>query len=222
MTVSPIDVVVLASGRGSNLRALSDAIDGGRCHARIAAVVSDRASAPALELAAGRGLATELVPFRGRAERPRWDVELLETVRKHDPALVVLAGFMRIVGTPLIQYYARHIINVHPSLLPAFPGAHACAEAVERGVRISGCTVHVVDERVDAGPIIAQAAVPVHPQDDAESLHDRIRPREHRLLPDVIDRIATGDLSLSPLRLDGPVSIPDEALVSPSFLEREP
>lgn len=194
----PLSLVVLASGRGSNLRALSEAIDAGRCHARIVAVVSDRSGAPALEYARQRGVITELVLPKDHPDRDAWDAALADAIARHTPDLVVLAGFMRIVGRAVLARFGGRIINVHPALLPSFPGLDAPAQAIDAGVRISGCTVHLVDAGVDTGPILAQAAVPVLPGDDAASLHARIQPAEHRLLPAVVDWIATGVLELEP------------------------
>lgn len=193
-----LSLVVLASGRGSNLRALSEAIDAGRCRARIVAVVSDRAAAPALEHARERGVTTEVVAPKNYADRAEWDAALADAIARHSPDLVVLAGFMRIVGVAVLARFGGRIINVHPALLPSFPGLDAPAQAVAAGVRITGCTVHLVDAGVDTGPILAQAAVPVLPDDDAASLHARIQPAEHRLLPAVVDWIATGALVLDP------------------------
>lgn len=185
-------IVVLASGRGSNLKAIAAAIDAGRCDAEIAAVVSDRASAEALVFATGRGIPTTVVRPKDFADRDAWDQALAAAVAVHAPELVVLAGFMRIVGAAMLRSFPFRIVNVHPALLPAFPGTDGPAQAVAKGVRISGCTVHLVDAGVDTGPILAQGAVPVLPADDAASLHQRIQVVEHRLLPAVIHAIARG------------------------------
>ena len=194
----PLALVVLASGRGSNLRALDAAIDAGRCRARIAAVVGDRPSAPALEHARERGVPTAIVAPKAYPDRDAWDAALADAIAQHAPDLVVLAGFMRIVGARVLARFGGRILNVHPALLPAFPGLDAPAQALAAGVRITGCTVHLVDAGVDTGPILAQAAVPVLPCDDAARLHARIQPAEHRLLPAVVDWIATGALVLDP------------------------
>ncbi|MCB9621381.1 MAG: phosphoribosylglycinamide formyltransferase [Sandaracinus sp.] len=191
-------LVVLVSGRGSNLAALWKAIDEGRCSAEVVAVVADR-DAPALEQASSRGVATAIVPLRRGDDREAWNVALKECVEAHRPDLVVLAGFMRVLGGAFVQRYRSRIVNVHPALLPSFPGAHGPADAIAAGVRLSGCTVHLVDEGVDTGPILAQAAVRVLPGDDAASLHARIQRAEHALLPAVVHAVATGALEL-----DGP------------------
>ncbi|HEY8427254.1 MAG TPA: phosphoribosylglycinamide formyltransferase, partial [Sandaracinaceae bacterium] len=189
-----LDVVVLVSGRGSNLRALLEAIEAGRCRARVAAVISDREKAPALELARERSIRTVVVKPKDHPDRAAWDRALASAIAAYSPGLVVLAGFMRIVGAAVLERFGGRIINVHPALLPSFPGLDAPAQALAAGVRVTGCTVHLVDAGVDTGPILAQAAVPVLPGDDAERLHARIQPAEHRLLPAVVDWIATGAL----------------------------
>ncbi len=189
-------LVVLASGRGSNLRSIAEAIDRGACAAEIVAVVSDKADAAALAFAAERGIATAVVAPKAFADRPAWDAALAETVGSFGPDLVVLAGFMRIVGASMIARFTSRIVNVHPALLPSFPGAHGARDAIAKGVRISGCTVHVVDAGVDTGPILAQAAVPVLPTDDEATLQARIQRCEHRLFPLVIDAIARGGIVL--------------------------
>jgi phosphoribosylglycinamide formyltransferase-1 len=206
----PLKLAVLVSGRGSNLRALLDAIDAGRCAARVT-VLSDRAAAPALELARERGIASELIASKSYPDRASWDKALAERLRAHTPELVVLAGFMKLLGSATLESFPGRIVNVHPALLPAFPGVDGPAQAVRARVAISGCTVHVVDAGVDSGPILAQAAVPVLASDDAASLHARIQRAEHALFPAVVHAIATGTLLLDgPLpRYLGPTA-PDE------------
>ncbi|MGB5812200.1 MAG: phosphoribosylglycinamide formyltransferase [Polyangiales bacterium] len=196
-----MDTVVLVSGRGSNLRAICDAIDAGRCDARIVGVVSDRRNAAALEFASACGIPTRVVPLKKGDDRGQWNVALANAVIELAPRLVVLAGFMRILGAPLLSAFRGRIINVHPALLPAFPGHDGPGDAIAGGVRISGCTVHIVDDGVDTGPIIAQAAVPVLVDDTAETLHARIQVQEHQLLPSVIAKIVRGEIELDPLRL---------------------
>jgi phosphoribosylglycinamide formyltransferase 1 len=194
----PLELAVLASGHGSNLRALMAAIQSGSCHANIRCVLSDRASAAALDHARAHGLQTELVEPRAHPDRASWDAALAERVATYTPGLVVLAGFMRLVGPRMLEAFPRRIVNVHPALLPAFPGLDAPAQALRAGVQVSGCTVHLVDAGVDTGPILAQAAVPVHGDDDATSLHARIQRVEHALLPAVVHAVATGALLLDP------------------------
>jgi phosphoribosylglycinamide formyltransferase-1 len=210
-----MDIVILVSGRGSNLKAICSAIDAGECDANIVGVVSDRKKAAALEFADARGIPTRVVSLRKGDDRDRWNDALAETVVSLKPDLVVLAGFMRVLGTPLLERFPGAIINVHPALLPAFPGHSGPQDALDAGVRISGCTVHIVDAGVDTGPIIAQAAVPVVDGDSAESLHTRIQVQEHRLLPAVIHQIAIGAITLDPLRVRRPVADLSRSLTVP-------
>ena len=210
-----MDTVVLVSGRGSNLRAICAAIDAGTCEANIIAVVSDRKNAAALQFAEERGIATRVVPLRKGDDRGLWNETLASEVARHEPDLIVLAGFMRLLGPPLLERFPGRIINVHPALLPSFPGHSGPQDALDGGVKISGCTVHVVDSGVDTGPIIAQAAVPVLAGDDAASLHARIQVQEHRLLPRVIHQIAIGAIALDPLRVNAPDGDGTRSLTAP-------
>jgi len=208
-------LAVLVSGGGSNLRAIAAAIDRGACAATIALVVSDRDSAPALAFAAERGIPTAVVRPKEQADRAAWDAALAARVAECAPDLVVLAGFMRIVGASMLARFAHRIVNVHPALLPSFPGTDGPAQAIAKGVRIAGCTVHLVDAGVDTGPILAQAAVPVLPGDDAHALHARIQVQEHRLLPRVIDAIARGAIELGERPVFRGAFAEDAALVLP-------
>lgn len=196
--MTPLPIAVLISGQGSNLGAILAAIDAGRCNARVRAVISDRDSAAGLESARARGIATAVVRLKDFGSREQWDAALAAAVAEYAPGLVVLAGFMKLVGPAFITRFRSAVINVHPSLLPLFPGTDGPAQALRAGVRVSGCTVHLVDSGVDTGPIIAQAAVPVLASDDADALHHRIQRAEHRLLPAVIDNIARGAIELAP------------------------
>jgi phosphoribosylglycinamide formyltransferase-1 len=214
-----VRLVVLVSGRGSNLRAIAEAIDAGRCDATIVAVVSDKPEAAALDFARERGVTAIAVPFQKGDDRSLWNVALVQAVAAHTPDYVVLAGFMRILGTAFIDEFASRIVNVHPSLLPAFPGHDGPAQAIRAGVRITGCTVHLVDFGVDTGTILAQAAVPVLPSDDVASLHARIQRVEHALLPAVIHALATRDISAAnhePVELRCTIE-ERPALIVPSF-----
>ena len=184
-------IVVLASGAGSNLQALLDA---GLVAGRVVAVVTDRDGVGALERADRARLPTRIVRPADHADRAAWDAELLDTVTGLTPDLVVLAGFMRILAPAFGATVPT--MNVHPSLLPAFPGAHAVEEALDWGVRLSGCTVHLVDELVDHGPILAQEAVPVEPDDTPVTLHARIQTVEHRLLPACVAAWCEGRVSI--------------------------
>ncbi|UCF48314.1 MAG: phosphoribosylglycinamide formyltransferase [Myxococcales bacterium] len=210
-----MDVVVLVSGRGSNLKAICNAIDAGTCEANIVGVVSDRRKAAALAFAEERAVPTRVVPLRKGDDRDLWNESLTKEVAALNPDLIVLAGFMRVLGPPLLERFPGRIINVHPALLPSFAGHNGPQEALDGGVRISGCTVHVVDGGVDTGPIIAQAAVPVLADDTADALHARIQIQEHRLLPGVIHQIAIGAITLNPLSVNTPVADSTQSLTVP-------
>jgi phosphoribosylglycinamide formyltransferase-1 len=180
-------LVVLASGSGTNLQALLDAPDLG---GDVVGVVSDRPGARALERAAARGAQTATVPLDG--DRVAWEATLTDRVAALRPDLVVLAGFMRVLSGAFVHRWP--VVNIHPSLLPAFPGANAVEDALAWGVKVTGVTVHFVDELVDHGPIVAQEAVAVHPGDTAASLHVRLQKVEHQLLPDVVRDWCAGRL----------------------------
>jgi phosphoribosylglycinamide formyltransferase 1 len=186
---------VLVSGAGTNLQALLDAQTRGElAPAQIAVVVSNRREAPALARAAAAGVPAEVVEHTGLA-RAEFEDRLLDTLARHAVEAVVLAGFMRVLTARFIDRFPQRIVNTHPSLLPAFPGADATAQAIAHGVKLSGVTVHFVDASVDGGPIIAQVAVPIADGDDARTLHERIQREEHRVLPIVVQRLAAGQLS---------------------------
>lgn len=184
-------VVVLVSGSGSNLQALLDAPAVGPL---VRLVVSDRPGAGGLARGRSAGVPTECVDLAAHPDRARWEARLRDVVATARPGLVVLAGFMRVLSPAFVERWP--VVNVHPSLLPAFPGAHAVADALAHGVRVTGVTVHFVDEQVDHGPIIAQQAVAVRPDDTVASLHARIRAVEHRLLPRCVELFAAGRLSV--------------------------
>ncbi|PRY13386.1 phosphoribosylglycinamide formyltransferase [Kineococcus rhizosphaerae] len=183
----PARVVVLASGSGSTLQALLDAHDDSW---RIVAVGSDKPGVKALDRAASAGVETFTVSPADFADRPAWDAALAAEVAGHEPDLVVLAGFMRILGAPMVEAFGGRMVNTHPALLPSFPGAHGVRDALAHGVKITGCTVHLVDAGVDTGPILDQAAVRVLDDDDETSLHERIKTQERELLTRVVGRLA--------------------------------
>jgi phosphoribosylglycinamide formyltransferase 1 len=183
---------VLGSGKGSNFRAIADAISHGELDAEVRVVISDVEDAGILALARERGIRAEFVSpgrFKTKLE-PEAEQRLVDLLKNAGVDLVVLAGYMRMIKAPLLEAFPRRIINIHPSLLPAFPGLEAWKQAVEARVAKSGCTVHYVDAGMDSGEIIAQAEVPVLPGDTAESLHARIQIEEHKLYPAVIARLA--------------------------------
>ncbi|HTS22036.1 MAG TPA: phosphoribosylglycinamide formyltransferase [Casimicrobiaceae bacterium] len=175
-------VVILISGRGSNMAAILAAARAGRIPAKIAAVISNRPSAPGLAIAGEHGVATTVVDHTAFADRPGFERELAAAIDAHAPDLVVLAGFMRVLGAAFVGCYAGRLLNVHPSLLPAYPGLHTHRRALADGVKVHGCTVHFVTHDVDHGPIVAQAAVAVREDDDEASLAARVLTAEHRIL----------------------------------------
>ncbi len=187
-------IVVLASGGGSNLAALLAAHDDPAFGARVVGVLSDKPGAGALELARAAGVPVAVVTPADFEDRAAWNRGLAEAVAVFQPGLVVLAGFMRVLAPSFVSSFAGRIVNTHPALLPSFPGAHGVRDALAYGVRVSGCTVHVVDEGVDTGPILAQAAVPVDDGDDEASLHERIKVAERVLLVETVGRIARSGL----------------------------
>jgi phosphoribosylglycinamide formyltransferase-1 len=182
-------LVVLVSGAGTNLAALLAAHDEDGYPARVVGVVADRASAGGLELARAAGVPTAVVAPGDFADRGAWDAALAEAIGVFRPDLVVSAGFMRILGAPVLRRWDGQVVNTHPALLPAFPGAHAVRDALAYGAKVTGSTLHVVDAGVDTGPVIAQVAVRVEPGDDEATLHERIKVAERRLLVDWVGRI---------------------------------
>jgi phosphoribosylglycinamide formyltransferase-1 len=183
-------LVVLASGGGSNLAALLAAHDDDAYGARVVAVVSDKPGVGALDLAREAGVASVVVAPGDFADRAAWNEGLAEAVQVFRPDVVVLAGFMRILAPSFLGRFPGRVVNTHPALLPSFPGAHGVRDALAYGVRVTGCTVHVVDDGVDTGPIIAQATVPVLADDDETSLHERIKVAERSLLVETVGRVA--------------------------------
>ncbi len=187
-------LVVLVSGAGSNLRALLDAHADAAYPAHVVGVVADRASAGGLDVARGAGVPTAVVAPGDFADRAAWDAALAAAIGVFSPDLVVSAGFMRILGAATLDRWKDRVVNTHPALLPAFPGAHAVRDALAFGARVTGCTLHVVDAGVDTGPVIAQAAVAVEADDDETTLHERIKVAERALLVDWVGRIARDGL----------------------------
>lgn len=182
---------LLISGRGSNMMAIVAAARAGAIHSDIALVLSNRPQAPGLEWARAQGLRTCALPSTGR-DREEYDRELVATLREAGVELVCLAGYMRMLSGYFVNEFRGRILNIHPSLLPAFPGLDAQQQALDYGVKFSGCTVHFVDETLDGGPVILQAVVPVLSGDDAAALSARILEQEHRIYPEAIGLIASG------------------------------
>ena len=196
-----LKLAVLASGRGSNLQAIIDAIENGKLNAALAVVISNKPEAAALARARKHGAPAVFLDPKATPDREAYDAAILEHLRKHDVGLVALAGYMRIVTRVLIDAYPNRIMNIHPSLLPAFPGLKAQQQALDWGVKVSGCTVHFVEEGVDTGPIIRQATVPVLEGDTAESLETRILVEEHRIYTEAIRLFADGHLTVDGRRV---------------------
>jgi phosphoribosylglycinamide formyltransferase-1 len=183
---------ILISGRGSNFLAIADAIDAGTIpNARIAVVVSNVPDAPGLDAARQRGLAAAALDSRGR-KRAEHDADVIAALRSHQVELVCLAGYMRLLSPDFVRAFPHRILNIHPSLLPAFPGLDAQQQAFDYGVQVAGCTVHFVDEELDHGVIVLQRAIPVLPTDDAHSLASRILNEEHQAYPEAIARVLSG------------------------------
>jgi phosphoribosylglycinamide formyltransferase 1 len=190
---APARLVVLASGTGSLLASLMDAAVGDY-PARVVAVGVDR-DCPAVDIAAAASLPTFRVRLADYPDRAAWDAALTEATAAHSPDLVVSAGFMKILGPQFLSQFEGRTLNTHPALLPAFPGAHGVADALAHGVKVTGCTVHLVDAGTDTGPILAQQAVALLDDDDEQTLHERIKVIERQLLVDVIAAVATGGVT---------------------------
>jgi phosphoribosylglycinamide formyltransferase-1 len=186
---------ILLSGRGSNFEAIANAVALGEIRAEIAVVIANRPEARGLEIARQSGLNAVSIPSKG-LDREIYDRMLLEELHKQRVDVVLLAGFMRLLSASFIRQFPNRILNIHPSLLPAFPGLDAQHQALEHGVKITGCTVHFVDEYLDAGPIIVQAAVPVFDHDTVESLSARVLEEEHRIYPEAIRIVLGGSYTI--------------------------
>lgn len=199
--MAKLRVGILISGRGSNMAALIAAAKAADFPAEIACVISNVADVPGLGIARNEGVRARVVSHRGHPDRETFDRLLSSALEEHGVELVALAGFMRIFSSWFPTRWAERVINIHPSLLPCFKGLHVQQQAIDAGVRLSGCTVHFVTPDLDAGPIIAQAAVPVLPGDDAEALAARILRQEHRLYPQVVRWFGDGRISLTGRRV---------------------
>jgi len=190
-------IAVMASGRGSNLQAILAATSAGACPVEISLVISDRAEAGALDIARQAGVPhVHCLNPKNYSSRAAFDAACAELIDQHGCHWVVLAGYMRILSSSFVHRFHRRIINIHPSLLPSFPGAKAVEDALEHGVKVSGCTVHLVDEVLDGGPILAQSAVAVLDHDTRDSLHARIQQEEHKLYTETLRRIVQNGFSV--------------------------
>jgi phosphoribosylglycinamide formyltransferase-1 len=188
---------VLLSGRGSNFQAIADRVAGGQIPAEIAVVIGNRPEAAGLDAARQRGLTAVALPSKG-LDRETYDRQLIATLREHQVEWVILAGYMRFLSAAFIREFPQRILNIHPSILPSFPGLDAQHQAFDYGVKVSGCTVHFVDEHLDHGPIVMQATVPVEPGDTAETLSARILEQEHRIYSESLRLLLA-----APWRIDG-------------------
>ena len=203
-TVPVPSIAVLMSGRGSNLRALIEAIEARQLRARIVVVISNKTGAPGLEHAERAGIATLIVPHREYPNRTAYDLALVGHLRVHEIELVCLAGFMRMLGPEFCSAFPNRVLNIHPSLLPAFPGVNAQQQALAHGVKVTGATVHFVTPELDAGPIISQSVVPVLDDDTEESLSARILRVEHEIYPKAIQRVLAGGWRIEGRRVTFP------------------
>lgn len=210
---------VLASGRGSNFQAIVDEIEAGRLNAEVRLLVVDNSAAYAVERAKKHSIPFLFVDPKGFSTKDDFFIRIVNELVSRDVQLVILAGFMRIVRKPLVEAFRNRIMNIHPALLPSFPGLHGQGQAVAYGVRISGCTVHFVDEGMDTGPVIIQAAVPVSPNDTDEALSERILKLEHRIFPEAVRLFSEGRLTVEGriVNIEG-YRLKDEYLVSPPLV----
>jgi phosphoribosylglycinamide formyltransferase-1 len=214
-----LNLGVLASGRGSNFQAIIDEIEAGRLNAQIKILIVDNPDAYAIERAKKHLVEHLYINPREFLAKDNFYLKIADELKKRSVELVILAGFMRIVGRPLIDAFPNRIINIHPALLPSFPGLHGQKQAVDYGVKISGCTVHFVDEGMDTGPIIIQAAAPVSPDDTEDTLSARILKLEHKIFPGAIRLYAEGRLSVEGrvVKIKG-YELKDEFIVNPSIV----
>jgi phosphoribosylglycinamide formyltransferase-1 len=197
----PVKIGILISGRGSNMLALAEAVREGRIEgAVVAVVISDRAQAAGLAHAREREIETRIVERRGRTRLEHED-EIISALRAHDVELVCLAGYLRLLSGSFIEAYRGRVLNIHPSLLPSFPGLDAQRQALQHGVKWTGCTVHFVDETLDGGPIIEQRIVPVHDDDTEETLSARILTEEHQLYPQAVARVVSREYEIAGRRV---------------------
>jgi phosphoribosylglycinamide formyltransferase-1 len=215
--VGKLRIGVLVSGSGSNLQAIIDRIEAGVLNAEIRVTISNRSDAYALVRSEKHGIPTTVIRHQDFRTREDFDRRMIEILQSHEVELVVMAGFMRVLTPVFLHAFPLRIMNIHPALLPAFPGTHVQQQAIDYGVKFSGCTVHFADEGVDTGPVIIQAVVPVLPRDTAETLAARILREEHRIYPQAIQFYAEGKIFVSGRKVivqDGPV-MPELAVHNP-------
>lgn len=217
--ISTLRIGVLASGNGSNFQSIIDAINNKTLKAEIAGLITDNPSAFAIERAKKHGIEYLVMRPKEFSSKDEFYRKIAEELKKREVGLVVLAGFMRIVGKPLIDAFPNKIMNIHPALLPSFPGLHGQKQAVDYGVKISGCTVHFVDEGMDTGPVIMQAAVPVYHNDTEDAISDRILKLEHKIYPEAIRLFSEGKLEVEGriVKIKGDVSFA-QFLVNPPLI----
>jgi phosphoribosylglycinamide formyltransferase-1 len=216
-SVKRLKLGVLVSGSGSNLQSIIDRIEAGALNAEISVTISNKPDAYALVRCAKHGIATVVIRHQDFRTREDFDRRMIDVLRSHGVELVVMAGFMRILTPLFLNAFPMRIMNIHPALLPAFPGTHVQQQAIDYGVKFSGCTVHFADQGVDTGPVIIQAVVPVLPHDTADTLAARILREEHRIYPQAIQFYAEGRLLISGRKVivqDGPV-VPEFAALNP-------
>ena len=200
-------LAILLSGRGSNFQAIHEAVQNGTLDARIVCVISNRPGAPGIQRARDYGYDAHVLDHKLFANRAAHETEVLRILDAASPDFIALAGYMRLLSASFIERWRNRILNIHPSLLPAFPGVDAQAQAIAHGVKVSGCTVHFVDEHLDAGPIVVQRAVPVSDEDDADSLSARILVEEHKAYVEALQLLAKGDYTIDGRRVRRPKSL---------------
>ncbi len=210
-----LTIGVLASGRGSNFQSIIDNINSGYLKARIVALITDNPKAYAIERAKKSNIEALIISPKDFPDKDSYYQHITEVFKSKGVELVVLAGFMRVVGKPLIDAFKNKIMNIHPALLPSFPGLHGQKQALDNGVRISGCTVHFVDERIDTGPIIIQAAVPVYDDDTEDSLSERMLKQEHRIFPLAIKLFSEGKITVKGKKVIIATKKEDAVIINP-------
>lgn len=192
----PLNIAILASGSGSNAQAIIDKAAAGVLDVNVCCIICNRPGAGVIERAARAGIACVVLDHKAYPDRESYDRAVVQHLQKYGAGLVVLAGYMRLLSPVFLDAFSGRVINIHPALLPSFPGVHGGADALEYGVRISGCTVHFVEEKMDGGPVIIQAAVPVNPGEDVDDLMQRIHAMEHRIYPQAIQWLAQNRISV--------------------------